>query len=193
MHRSVQSAPISTVSVLISTGSALISTGCVLISTCTGSVLISTGSVLISTGSVLISTPVSVQIAHLHAKTETTWNATVGTQILMDFDPDKKRERGSSITTSIVQFHAKANWPDGYRNHTLGRSSFNPGDQTSHDLKRGAVLDMTHGGVPLSAAIALSKHRGWTVNQIYQETTLAQTMSAIQTLQAATSTSSTSK
>jgi hypothetical protein len=117
----------------------------------------------------------------------------VGTQVLMDFHPDKKRESGSSITTSIVQIHAKANWPDGYRNHTLGRSSFNPGDQTSHDLKRGAVLDMTHGGVPLSAAIALSKHRGWQVNQIYQETTLAQTQSAIQTLQAATSTSSTSK
>ena len=111
----------------------------------------------------------------------------------MDFDPDKKRETGSSITTCIVQCHAKVNWPDGYRDHTLGRSSFNPGDQTSHDLKRGAVLDMTHGGVPLSSAIALSKHRGWKVNQIYQTTTLCQTIGAIQTLQAATSTSSTSK
>ena len=65
----------------------------------------------------------------------------------MDFFYDKPRVAASTLTSICVQVGAAANWPDGIRVTALGVSAFDPKDAHGHDVKRGAVIDMSIGGV----------------------------------------------
>lgn len=51
------------------------------------------------------------------------------------------RRGGAKMATICVQAAAYANWPDGWRHHTLGSSKFTPSQQNSHDIKRGALIE----------------------------------------------------
>ena len=75
------------------------------------------------------------------------WDSQLGHGIIMDFDHGKPRLVASTLSSICIQVGAAANWPDGRRITALGVSAFDPSHAHGHDVKRGAVIDMSIGGV----------------------------------------------
>ena len=54
----------------------------------------------------------------------------------------------------------------------------------SHDIKRGAIIELCVAGHSIPEVIRFAKHKDWSTNLIYINTMLAQTRPCVQALQA---------
>ena len=69
--------------------------------------------------------------------------------ISMDFEPTSKkfpRIAPSRLVTIALQAAAHSNWPNGTKTTSLGTVPFNPSQVSSHDVKRGALQDLSTSG-----------------------------------------------
>jgi hypothetical protein len=78
---------------------------------------------------------------------EKPWNMVVaGNKVSLKFGSDVERKNSAAIATICVQAMGFANWPDGVKYTPFGPCMFSASAYGSHDIKRGALIDLSFSG-----------------------------------------------